>query len=258
MKKDKRKDKFYKAKGLHGLAALSFEKLIRLQGENEQHQFNETMEQILPDVNSYIARNLSAAVRNGNLPSGKYTVEDFTDELYLRTYDQISEVEDEKELHPWLFKKADELLEERISEEAQDELFFENIDNYTREEWNRMQTAFGVDGEGELLLLEEFDDPSYPLYEYQLSDAFLEENPEEKWLEALNEELGDAQIHQHIDMVLHRLPARVRSVYDLAVNQRFKPYEIAKIKRISVYQVEKYVKQAKESIQKSLESRYKD
>lgn len=256
MKKNKKEKISYSTRGLHGLAALSFERLIRLKEDNEQTEFNKTMQQLLPDVKGYIARRLSAAVRNGHLPSGKYKVADFTDELYLMAFEQIKEVEDEKELLPWLFKKADELIADTMTSEEFNEFFFENIDKYTQKEWQQMQVDFSTDGDGDLMLLEEFDDPSYPDYAYSLKDAFVEESPENKWLEKLNAELSDAEIHKHIDMVLHRLPTPMRSVYDLAVNQRFEPYEIAKIKRISVYQVERYLSQAQSSIQKSIKKRF--
>lgn len=256
MKKSEKENTAYNPRGLHGLAALSFQGLIRLKEDNHQIEFNKAVQQLLPDVNSYIARRLSAAVRNGHLPSGKYKVEDFTDEIYLKAYDQIKEVEDERDLLPWLFKKADELLQNIIVDEEFNETFFENIDNYSQSEWKQMQADFSTDGDGDLILLEEFDDPSYPDYEYTLKDVFVEESPENEWLEKLNSELGDGQIHAYIDMVLHHLPTPMRSIYDLAVNQRFEPYEIAKIKQISVYQVEQYLKQARRSIRVSLKRRF--
>ena len=115
MNKSKRKNISYEATGLHGLAALSFERLIRLKEDNQQGEFNKMMQRLLPDVNGYIARRLSAAVKNGHLPSEKYKVEEFTDELYLKAFEKTKEVEDEKGLRPWLFKKADELLEDTIT-----------------------------------------------------------------------------------------------------------------------------------------------
>jgi len=257
MEESKREEILNDSRGLHGLAALSFERLIRLKEDDEQFEFNNAMKKLLPDVNGYIARRLSAAVRNDHLPSGKYEVEEFTDELYLKAFDQIKEVEDEKDLLPWLFSKADELLEDTLASEKFDEFFFENIDSYTQAEWKAMQADFSTDHDGDLMLLEEFDDPSYPKHEYILSDALVEEIPERKWREKLNKTLGKDDIHQHIDMVLHRLPAPMRSVYDLSVNQRFEPYEIAKIKRISVFQVERYLRQAQHSIRKSFEKRFK-
>lgn len=241
----------------HGRAALSFDRLIQHKEHDEQTKFNQTMRRLLPEIEGYIARRLRVALRNGHLPSGKYKVEDFTDELYVRAFDAINEVEAGENLFPWLFKKADELLEEAMETEHFNELFFENIDNYTRAEWEQMQVDFSADGDGDLMLLEEFNDPSYPNYEYILKDVFVLESPEQSWLEKLNKELSDSDIHQHIDMVLHQLPAPMRSVYDLSVNQRFQPYEIAKIKRISVYQVEQYLVEAQRTIRRSFVQRFR-
>ncbi len=242
-------------RGLHGFAALSFKELIRLREEEDRKAFNELMQTILPDVEEYIARSLSAAVRNGDIPSGKYKVEEFVNELYLIAFDHIGTIEDEKELPFWLFKKADELLEERIIENERDTHFIENIERFTAAEWQQMQEEYSVDGEGELVLLEEFDDPSYPKYEYTLADAFIE-NPESKWIEKLHADLSKNEVHDHIDMVLHRLPAPMKSIYDLAVNQKFAPIEIAKIKGISVEGVHGYLAKTREIIRMSFESRY--
>jgi len=243
-------------RGLHGLAALDFKNLIRVKEENDQDGFDKLMQPILPDLKSYIAHRLSTSVRKGELPSGKYKVEDFVDELYLKAFEQIGEVDEEKDLHPWLFEKADELLNDAIVEEEFNEVFFKDIDKITKAEWEQMHEDFSNDGDGGLMLLEEFDDPSYPKYEYQLADVFVQESPEAEWIEKLNTEIGHGKIHQHIDMVLRRLPAPMRSIYDLAVNQGFKPYEIAKIKHISGHKVEQYLAKVRQNLQVSIEKRY--
>ncbi len=243
-------------RGLHGLAALSFTRLNRMKGENDRDSFNTLIQKILPDIEEYLARRLSFAVGKGDLPHGKYRVADFTDELYIIAFDHIGEVEDEKGLRPWLFKKADELLQDTIVEEEFNEFFFEDIEKYTKAEWDVMQEEFSTDGDGYLMPLEKSDDPSYPKYEYHLADVFVEKNPEEEWLEKLNSELDGSEIHQHIDLVLHRLPAPIKSIYDLAVNQRFATFEIAKIKRISVKEVDSHLAKVRQSIRISLEKRY--
>ncbi len=242
--------------GLHGLAALSFTRLIRSKEENGREAFNRVMQKILPEIEGYVAQWLSTAVKNGNLPSGKYKVADFTDELFIIAYEHIGEVKGERDLRPWLFKKADELLQDTLVDEEFNEFFFEDIEKYTKAEWDTMQEEFSVDGDGDLMPLEEFDDPSYPKSEYRLTDVFVEKNPEEEWLEKLNSERDDSEIHQHIDLVLNRLPALMKSIYDLAVNQRFAPFEIAKIKRITVNEVETHLENVRQSLQISLEKRY--
>ena len=241
--------------GVHGLAALSYARLIRLKEEDDQHEFNKLMQPLLPDVKAYLAQRLSNTVRSGLLPSGKYKVEDFLDELYLRAYEQIGEVEDEKDLHPWLFKKSDELLQDAIVDEEFNVSFLKDINLYTRAEWDQMQEEFSAEGDGDLVMLEEFDDPSYPRYAYKISDVFVSD-PQEGLMKELDAELKATEIHDHINMVLHHLPVPLRSVYDLAVNQGFKPYEIARIKGISVYQVEAYMAKVREIIRLSLKTRF--
>jgi RNA polymerase sigma factor (sigma-70 family) len=243
-------------KGLHGLAALSFKGLIRLREDDDREAFNKLMRTILPDVQGYIARHLSASVRNGHIPMGKYSVEEFVNELYLLAFEHISEIEDEKDLPFWIFQKADELLQKTIAEEDYNTRFLDNLEKFSKAEWVQMQEEYSTDGEGELTLLEEFDDPSYPKYDYGLADVFVE-NPEEEWIEELNEEIGQGRIHKHIDMVLHRLPAPMKSIYDLAVNQRFSFQEIAKIKGISVEEVESYLFRTRKHIRTSFKSRYR-
>ena len=195
-------------RGLHGLAALSFKKLIRLKEDEDRETFNGLMQTILPDVEGYILRRLSASVKNGHIPVGKYKVEEFVNELYLLAFEHISEIEDEKTLPFWLFQKADELLRKTIVEEEYHTHFLDNLERYTEAEWIQMQKEYSTDGEGELTLLEEFEDPSYPKYDYRLADVFIED-PEEGWIEKLNGEIGERGAHEHIDMVLHRLPAPI-------------------------------------------------
>lgn len=242
-------------RGLHGLAALSFKELIQLKENEDREAFNKLMQTILPDVEGYIARRLSASVRNGHIPSGKYKVEEFVHELYLLAFEHISEIEDEKDLPFWLFQKADELLQKTIVEEEYNTRFLDNLDKYTKVEWIQMKEYYSIDGEGELTLLEEFDDPSYPKDEYKLRDAFIEE-PEHEWFEKLDTNLKGSEIHQHIDFVLHRLPAPMKSIYDLAVNQRFSLQEISRIKGIPAEEVGSYLALARESIRISFEGRY--
>ena len=242
-------------RGLYGLASLSFKELIRLKEVKEQQAFNALINNILPDVQGYIARSLSAAVRNGRLTNGRYKVDEFVNELYVLAYENINSLNDEKELPLWLFQKADELLQDTLNKGDYNKHFLDNLEYYTKAEWMQMQEDFSVDGEGELMLIEEFDDPSYPKYEYTLNDALVV-NPEHQWLQQLSADLGEPKVHQHIDMVLHRLPAPMKSIYDLAVNQKFSLPEISSIKGIPVESVESYLKETRQVICNSFDSRY--
>ncbi len=111
----------------HGLGSLSLKKLIRLKEDEDREAFNKLMQTLLPDVEGYIARRLSASVRNGHIPSGKYKVEEFVNELYILTFEKLGEIEVEKNLPFWLFQKADELLHKTIVEEDYNTSFLDNL-----------------------------------------------------------------------------------------------------------------------------------
>jgi len=240
---------------LHILVAKSLPNLKQLKHQGHQASFNELMEELLPGVKRYISRRLRVAVCNGHIPAGKYKVDDFVDELFIQAYDHIQEVKSGKDLHGWLFKKADEMLEDTAIEEDFDDTFFENIDDYGKEEWGAMEENLSTDGDGDLVMEEELDDYSYPKFDYTLKDVFVENN-EESLIEKLDRELSQEEISRHIDMVLHRLPLLTQSVFELSVNQQFPIDEIAEIKRISVSQAEQHLVEARRFIRLSMERRY--
>lgn len=160
------------------LSTRSLKELIQLKEDKEQPAFNNLMRTILPYVEGYIARRLSASVKNGHIPSKKYRVEEFVNGLYLLAFENISQIEDEKDLPIWLFQKADELLQKTVVEEEYNSVFMYSIERYTRAEWRQMKEDYSIDGNGEPTLLEEFDDPSYPRYTYRTADVLLGESTE--------------------------------------------------------------------------------
>ncbi|MDY7397049.1 sigma-70 family RNA polymerase sigma factor [Aureibaculum sp. 2210JD6-5] len=249
------KDKNTK-KGLYGLASLNFEGLIRSKENNDKDEFKKLIQNVLPHVRNYINQRLGDLIRKRNLPRGKYKTEDFVNNLYIEAYEHIGELGNSEELHTWLFKKADELIDNTLVQEEFNEFYFKNIEKYSKIEWDQMEENFSTDGDGDLMMLEEFDDPSYRKPEYSLDDVFVQENPEEALLDKLNFELSQNQMHNHIDLILHHLPAPMKSIYDLSVNQKFGTSEIAKIKGFSVRQVEQYLEKTREAIRKSFEKRF--
>lgn len=242
-------------KEFHTLVTSTFPRLVEMKEQNDRKGFNELMMKLLPGVKKYIARRLGTAVRNGQIPSMKYKVEDFVDELFIKAYDHIQEVKADKDFHAWLFKKADELLEDAIVEEEFDNTFFENIDNYGKLEWDEMEEKFSTDGNGHLLMEEELDDISYPKHDYTLADVFVEDKSDDL-IEKLNRELNEAEIHRHIDVVLQRMPANLSTVFDLAVNQHFPLDEIATIKQLAIEEVERQLAEARRLIRLSFEKRF--
>jgi len=233
----------------------TFKTLVQTKKENDQQSFNRAMQVILQSISNYISIWLSRAEKNMEIPSGKYKVEDFVDELYIQAYDYFQEVGRSSNLYAWLFKKTNELLEDTEIEEEFDDFFFKNIDKYSDAEWQEMEEKYTSDGSGDPIMEEELDDLSYSKNDYVLEDVFIEDG-EKLIIENLNKKLKEEQIHRHINFVMHHLPVLERTVFDLVVKQAFNIEEVAKIKQISIEQVKKYLKTSRNLLGVSLKSRY--
>ena len=235
--------------------ASSYARLTRMKQENNQKGFNELMVRVLPSIKQYLSRQLKIAIIKHALPEGKYKVEDFVDELFIKAFENIHEVKEPKHLYSWLFEKANELLEDTIIDEDFDNTFFKNIDNYTKVEWDAMEEKYSVDGGGDLVMLEELDDNSYPKQDYTLQDVFIE-NEELGFIKRLSEKLSEEEIHQQIDLLLHLLPLSMRTIFELTINQQFDTEEIAKIKGLSIQEVEHILANARHTILTSFVKKY--
>ena len=233
----------------------SFSSLIKLKEEDNQVSFNELVLKILPEIRKYVNDRLKTAIKKGHFSIKKYKADDVIDQLFITIFDNIEEVENENDFYLWLFKKTNELLDDLIVEEEFNELFFNNIDDYSRPEWDEMQEKFSTDGGGDLLMIEELDDFSYNHNDYSLSHVFVEDN-EKGLAEKLDVKLGEDKINEHIELVLHNMPSAMRIVFYLYTNQKLQIEEIAELQKKTINEVEKLLSEAKKVIQRSLFNRY--
>ena len=239
----------------YNLESISFQSrvarlvtLIKLQKPpTKRIDFNSLMEELLPEVKQYIKRQFSIALKNETLPKGKYKIEDFTDELYIQAYDHIQDFIESDNMHKWLFLKADEILEDIIIEEDFNNMFFKNIEDYTKEEWKAMEELFTRDGDGDLIMLEDLDDISYSKQNYTLEETFIN-HIENDLIEKINASLTKKEIHRQIESILLFLPFNMRTIFELSVYHKFESAEIAEIKKISVQQVNTILIQAKKQL----------
>ncbi len=242
-------------KELHIVVANAFPGLLRLKKEADTSAFNALLVKALPGVKKYVQKKLYIALAKGQIDKNRYKAEDFTDQLFIEAYEHFDEIENERELYPWLFKKADELLEDVLLEEEFDSYFFENINTYAAPEWDEMEEKYSTDGDGDLMMIEELDDISYPKNEYVLDPIFIEEEDKEI-IKRLDRQLAAENIRRHADMVLFHLPAPVRTVYELYTEHQFDTAEIAKIRNRTVKEVENLLETARRSLRVSFLNRY--
>jgi len=223
--------------------------------ENNRKAFDDLMEELLPEIKLYIKRQVAIALQNQTLPKGKYKVEDFTDELYIQAFDNILDLTESSSMHKWLFAKADEVLEDTIIEEEFDNSFFKNIDEYTYEERDAMEEIFTRDGDGDLVMLEDLDDLSYPKQNYVLEDVFVI-NVEKELIDKISARMTNTEIHRQVETILLCLPFTMRTIFELAVYHNFNVVEIAEIKKIDRQDVEAILTQAKNIIRANFPKKY--
>jgi len=233
----------------------TFPNLVQLKKEGDKASFNKLVLGIIPEIRKYVDGKLKTAIKKRHFPKGKYKADDFIDQLFIEIYDNIEEVEKEEYFYLWLYKKVNELLEDVIVEEEFDDLFFNNIDDYSKPEWDEMQEKFSTDGDGDLMMIEELDDMSYNHNDYVLNHVFVE-NKEKGMIEKLDKKLSAEKIQDHISLVLHNLPPRMRHVFELNTKQHIELEEIAQLQNRTIEEVKQLFKDAQEALRLSFLNRF--
>ena len=233
----------------------TYSKLVSFKRKENRESFNSELLKVLPQIYRYVSKRLNSAVANGKLNKGMFNPNDFTDQLFIEVYDNIDDIKTENELHIFLFKKVDELLEDSLVEEEFDHVFFDNIDTYSKPEWDAMEENYTQDGDGDFLLLEELDDKSVDKSNYSLNQVFITE--EEKQLaDKLDESLNKERIYRHIQLVLDKMNMPMRTVFELYANEGLTTEEIAEIRKATLSQVEDLLSSARKLLKDSFEKRF--
>lgn len=237
-------------KEFHNFVAGAYSDLEKYKAKGDLTSFNKLLFPTLAQVKRYITKRLNTALTKGNLPKGKYCADDFVDQLYIIAYEHFNEIKEKGDLYPWLFKKADEILEDTIVDEEFDDRFFKNIDVFMKLEWDQMVEKFSTDGDGDLVMIDELDDISYLKNNNVLSHVFVADDNNEMNAQ-LDKALGEEKIRKHAALVLHNLPLPMRTVFELATEYQFTLEEIAIIRDHSFKEVRQLLENARKSLETS-------
>ncbi|WP_428741021.1 sigma-70 family RNA polymerase sigma factor [Tenacibaculum sp.] len=245
----------YQQREFHIFVAQIFPDLLKSKEKGDKEIFNKLILKILPGIRKYVKQRLVAAIKKGHFHKNKYKPDDFVDQLFIEVYEHIEEVKKAKDFYLWLFQKTDQLLENIIEEEEFDDLFFRNIDDYSKPEWDEMEEKFSADAEGDLLMMDELDDSSFHKNDYTLNHVFVEDE-EQGYIDKLDEELSEAKTQKHMQMILHKLPLHMQSVFELYSKYSFNVDEISVIKGITIQEANQLIEDARNKLRKSFLSRY--
>lgn len=233
----------------------TFFNLVTLKKENNTAAFNKLLLEIAPEIKKYVVSRLRTAIKKDHISKNKYAPNDFLDQLFIETYDHIDEFSNEDEFYIWLYKKIDELLDDVITEETFDDLFFTNIENYSKQEWKQLEEEFTAESDGDLIMKEELDDISYYKAPYTPKDVFIE-HTESALVDKIDKHLHDEEIDRHIETVLHNLSRPMRTVFQLFTKQHLTLEEIAAIQKEPIEKVQELLANARKAIKVSMFNRY--
>lgn len=233
----------------------TYSKLVSYKRKENRESFNTELLKVLPQIYRYVSKRLNSAIANGKLNKGMFNPSDFTDQLFIEVYDNIDDIKSENELHVFLFKKVDELLEDSLVEEEFDHVFFDNIDTYSKPEWDAMEENYTQDADGDFVLLEELDDTSLNKSNYSLEHVFITQEVKQL-ADKLDASLNKERIYRHIQLVLNKMNMPMRTVYELFTDEGLTTEEIAKIRKTTIDQVEELLALARQLLKDSFEKRF--
>ena len=242
-------------KELHISIKQIFPDLIKFKKEENRVVFNKLLLDIVPDIRKYIIKRIKTAIQKNHSLKNKYLPNDFIDQLFIETYEHIENFSNEDEFYVWLYKKTNELLDDAITEEEFDDLFFKNIDDYSKQEWDQMEESFTAESDGDLIMNEELDDISYYKNPYTVNDVFIE-NSESELIKKIDKSLREEQVDKHIQIALHNLPFQTRNVFQLFTKHHLTIAEIAEVRNISITDAKQLLNGARKSLKASLFNRY--
>jgi RNA polymerase sigma factor (sigma-70 family) len=233
----------------------TYNNLVNFRNQENREAFNKELLRLMPQVQNYVAKRLKTAILAGTLNKGMFSPNDFTDQLFIEVYDNWELVKNEYDLRPFLYKKVDNLLDDRLTEEEFDHMFFENIDTYSKQEWDSMEEEYSTDGDGDLVLLEELDDRSLTKDDYVLKHVFITEE-EKELAEKLDKSLEQERVERHVNMVLNKMSLPMRTVFQLYADQGFTTAEIAVMRNTTLEEIENLLSNARRLLKESFVKRF--
>jgi DNA-directed RNA polymerase specialized sigma24 family protein len=236
------------------------EPLIEFREENQPELFMLLVKKAVPGLIGYIRRRVNAAQIASVLRKEAMKPEDLVDELYLRIYNKYRQapLDDSRQFINWLYGYADELLQEVMDKHGVEGLV-SSVEVWQRKANHEMEEVYNVEADGDWMMQEDFDDPTYhtgdPLFNQALleyNDFFVDDETAAQ-TEALTEfDLLDEERQQSLHRMLYNLPEFYRSTFDLYTLEKLSIEDIALIKRTDTATVTRVLHEIREFMYSTL------
>lgn len=236
------------------------EPFLEFREENEPELFMVLVKKAVPGLIGYLRRRVKAAQIAAILRKEAMKPEDLVDELYLRIYRKYREapLHDSRLFINWLYAYADELLNEVIDTHEVQGLTT-SVELIQRKANHEMEEVYSVEADGDRLMQEEFDDPTYhygdPLFEQALleyNDFFADKDTAMQTDSLTEFDLLDEEQQQSLHRMLYNLPEFYRSTFDLYTLEKMSIEDIALVKRADTATITKVLKDIREFMYSTL------
>ncbi len=226
-----RRDHLRARKANHSRQIVEIEKhLDESYRSSDKLTFEQLFKAGIPGLRSYIERKLFQVNQTGS-SDDTFKTDNVINDLFLRVYDQFDDhPRKDEELLAWVYKQADELIEQKLKERDVPE---------TISNGGATSSVRTSDNSEEYELIDEFDSALYLHNMYDLEDIFAD-NPEEaeRMEELLDLAINREEFHQKILGELSTQPMFNRAVFDLYSLEKFDETEIAEMKKTTEKEVQ--------------------
>lgn len=239
------------------------EPLEAVRQEQDPELFTALLKKVLPHLVGYIRRRIRQANMTHTLRKKAMKAEDLVDELYLQLYEHFDEAPtgNPQEFYSWLYRQADLLLKEVIHLEQTNENMAVSVEEWKKKHNKSMEENYSVDADGDYLMSEEFDDPTYhnndPLFNQgvmELYDFILDDDAQEKMEEQTEFDLMDEEQQLALQRLFLELPDYKRSILDLYIYEQMSIEEIAEVKDVSPPDIGQVLDEVKQLMTKRIAS----
>jgi len=229
--------------------------LKELKKAGEQEEFNERLIAFLPEVKQYIAHAINVAEKDGQLSKNTVKTEEILDELYITSYRHLDELDDPELFNSWIILQAERAMQDAMIAQEFNSLFFTGLDKYTDKEWDEMEEKYSVDAGGDLVLMEEFDDPSYGEHDFTLDKVFMDD-ADKAIIEKVDKDLSDEAVKKHFLMMMDKMSLPMRTSLRLSVFHKRTPEQISALRHTAIQEVNEEIAEAKRLMLTSFKGRF--
>lgn len=233
--------------------ARAYSEFIQLRQNDYREAFNELLLKKTVKLRAYIENYINLAWKKGYFSKDQYKLDTVISALFTEVYDCIEDVQSEKDLYVWLYETAHILLEEIGVKEDLNDYFYQNIESFSNQEWDKMEEKHISDGN--MLMLDVQHNRHTSHYGYTLDNVLIENNPKDL-RGSLSKTSKVEPVENHKAMVLNNLPTAMRDVFELYTNEYLEINEIAKINKSTTEKVKELLNNARKALKVSVFNRY--